>query len=121
MIAKDNDLTKGKRYALVVGNNGQFQEVVYHGRRNDGLARLWPHEFIGGGFNSNDSIMSYRMKEESYCVRKIEEIEVIIPIPDPDGRIFFSNHYVPEFDGMEGGVSREERLELLKELHGAGL
>ena len=120
MVAK-NDLVKGKKYVLVVGNKGECQEVVYRGRINDGLAKLWPHEFIGRCFIFDNSVLSYRMKENSYLVKNIESMDVVMPIPDRDGRAFYSNHYIPQFDGAVGNVSREKRLELIKELQETGL
>lgn len=122
MVA-NNDLTKGEKYALKVDSD-KFHIVVYRGRRDDGYAKLWPHEFIGRSWMSNpdDSILSYRLGENSYLVKTLKNLDVVIPIPDSDGRVFFSNHYVPELDGeFIGSISREKRLELLTELSEAGL
>lgn len=110
-------LEEGRKYTLIVGNKGETLEVLYLGK----VVRqpvYFPHEFIGRApIGGSDSIISFRIREGGFKVKA----DLVAPIPEKDGRAFFTNIYSSSFSHEVGQVGVEERSRLLAKLREAGL
>ena len=119
------DLQKGK-YLLVLPPLAKVgHEVLYRGRIEDNLSRYFPHEFIGRDLTFKDGVISYRIREDGFQVKRTSEIklDIIVPMPDSSGRFFFSVLFTP-YDAIlypEFSEKLEKRLNFLKEIKEAGL
>ncbi len=118
------ELPRGK-YIMEM-KEGQNWDVFYRGRCKDSLAKLFPHEFIarhppGNKDRKNNAVLSLRIRENGF---KLVD-KTVVPIPDDNGRFFYSNVYDPALDGLigslAGGIKKLDGESMLRDLEEEGL
>ena len=118
-----SQLQRERKYLLEVGSS-KFIPVLYRGPGDiPQFAKDWPHEFItpyppGISANETDHVLSFRIREGGFRMQN----NIIIPIPEENGRFFYSNTYSPILDNTPfGGITTEQREGMLEEMREAGM